>query len=359
LVLGIAINIGLGARLGLPLITSLSISLLGLSLIPVVAMTIKLIRGKEELCFYHHLISVMAVTALVLWLLGKQILPFLDVLILAIGAARAFGFFGCLMAGCCHGRPSRWGVVYGDQYEGIVASSLIGVRLFPTQILESIATFGIVLVGGVIIFNEHIPGWSVGWFVATYCCARFFFECARWPPNYQFKSGLSQHQWISVVLVLFVVSLEFAGLLPFRFWHAIVLLLLLVATAVLVIERRLRSMNEQLTHPEHVRELGAAINLALDRIKSQNRIPTTSDFATIPIGSTSLGVQISAGKITREDGDIYHYALSLQSGLSKASADSLAMAIVRLQSFAGPFEVLTGNRGVFHVLVHSARSESL
>jgi hypothetical protein len=351
LALGVGINIGLGIRLNLPLMTSVFISLLGLFMIPIVAMTTKIISGEEELCFYHHLITVLAVTWMVLWLLGRPVLPFLDVLILAIGAARAFGFFGCLVAGCCHGRPSRWGILYQEHYTGILPQSLLGVRLFPIQIVESLATFGVVIVGCLVVFDQPVPGAGVAWFILTYCPLRFCFECLRWPPNYHFKSGLSQHQWVSVFLVLFIVSLEFTGVLPLHTWHEVVLVVLLLMTAVLIVERRLRSAGKQLTHPEHVREL---IELA-----SRRRETAQHGLATIPIGSTSLGLRISAGRIANEGDEVYHYALSRADGLTEATVKSLAKAIARLQSLSDPIEVVAGTSGVFHLLVHSARGQGL
>src|ERR1044072_1221674 len=108
LLTALVLNLTLGARLGLPLKWSVGVALLGLLAIPVIAMVEKIIVGKEQLCFYHHLIGVLAATAVLLWLVAHPPLPFLDVLILAAGTIRAVGYFGCFRAGCCHGRPSRW-----------------------------------------------------------------------------------------------------------------------------------------------------------------------------------------------------------------------------------------------------------
>jgi prolipoprotein diacylglyceryltransferase len=56
---------------------------------------------------------VMLVAAAFLWLLHEHepIIPYLDVTILVIGIFLVCGRIGCLMVGCCHGKPHRWGVL--------------------------------------------------------------------------------------------------------------------------------------------------------------------------------------------------------------------------------------------------------
>ena len=343
---GVVINITLGARLSLPLELSVGVALLGLLAIPIIAMVIKIVTGEEQLCFYHHVIGVLSGASLLLWALGQPLLPYLDMLILAAGAARAIGYFGCLKAGCCHGRPSRWGVVYNEQYAGVLHSSLIGVRLIPVQVFEALWTAAVIAIGCALIVNRYEPGIGLSWFIITYCPARFAFECLRWPPNYHFKSGLSQHQWISVVLVLLVVAFEAGGVLPFRFWHVVILIALLAASAALIIERQTRSVTRELAHPEHIRELTTAL-------RSLSQLPKIG----IPIDCTSLGVQVSAGTIATNDGDIHHYTLSRQTGLTRAAVDLLAKALTQTQT--DRVEVLAGNNNVFHLLVHATHRKVL
>jgi hypothetical protein len=346
LAIGVAINIGLAARLNLPAKVAVLTSALGLFLIPVIAMATKIIGGEEELCFYYDLITVPTVTASVLWLLGQPVLPFLDTLVLAIGAARALGYFGCLKAGCCHGSPSKWGVIYSEKYASVLPQRLIGLPLFPIQVVEALWTAGAVVIGCALVAQTQRPGIGLTWFVATYCPARFVFECLRWPPKYHFRSGLSQHQWISVALLMLVVLLEFVGVLPLQAWHAVITLLLILATAFLIVDRQTRS---QLNHPEHIRELTEAIAQA-SLIRTPQQVATS-----IPIRRTSLGLQVSAEKIERPNDVVHHFAFSSKAGLSDVAANDVAQCIVRVQNLPGPFELLTGNNGVFHLLVHSAR----
>src|SRR5258705_1231483 len=79
-------------------------------------MATKIITGEEQIIYYHHEIAVMVVAALSLWLLGQPLLPYLDLTILGIGMFLACGRVGCLMVGCCHGRPHSWGVCYRQEH---------------------------------------------------------------------------------------------------------------------------------------------------------------------------------------------------------------------------------------------------
>lgn len=351
LAVGVALNLGLGARLNVPWWTSVVTALLGVLTIPSVSMAAKIINGEEQLVFYHHLITSLGVTSAFLWLSGQPLLPSLDAFILAAGAIRGIGYFGCLFAGCCHGRPYRWGVVYREAYAKTVSRELLGVPLFPIQFVEALWTLGVVFAGCVLIVNPHAAGAGVGWFIAAYCPARFCFEFARWPPNYRFGSGLSQYQWISVALVLFVVCLELGGVLPFRLWHSLVLVLLVSASAVVFIERRLRSFDKALSHPDHLRELDGAIDTVwFQAVSAAN---TQMAPGLVPQQTTSLGLRVSASRISCETGDIFHYAFSSRSGrLTEEAANSLARLIVERKRTSARTEVLNGGRGVFHLLIY-------
>ena len=107
------------------------------------------VTGEERLVYYHHEIACLATSALALWLLGEPVLAYLDVTIVGIGICLAAGRLGCFAVGCCHGRPCRIGVRYGDAH---VAHGLSprwgGVRLFPVQLVEAVVAAAIVTLCG-------------------------------------------------------------------------------------------------------------------------------------------------------------------------------------------------------------------
>ncbi|HYX28634.1 MAG TPA: prolipoprotein diacylglyceryl transferase family protein [Pyrinomonadaceae bacterium] len=120
-----------------------------------VVMLTKTLTGRETLTFYHHLISSAFVTFLIARALGEPVLPYLDLTVLGLGLILACGRIGCLMAGCCHGRPSAWGIQYSHLHvdEGF-PPYLCGVTLLPVQFFESI--YALCLVGaGITMVLRH------------------------------------------------------------------------------------------------------------------------------------------------------------------------------------------------------------
>jgi hypothetical protein len=279
-------------------------------------------------------------------------LLYLDVTIISVGSAAVLGRIGCLQVGCCHGRPCRVGIRYGAEHAAAgFTPQLVGARLFPIQIVECLCAAAIVVVGSSMIWQRYPPGAAAGWFVSGYCLTRFCFEFARWPANYQFKSGLSPYQWISVALLVLVSGLEFAGALPFKLWHFGIAVMLLFATFVVVLERRLRSFEQELNHPDHVREFAHA----LDELSCcpESAVINQNSFGHIPIATTSLGLQITASRISSATGDVYHYALfSSSKVLTDEIMNSLAKLIAGSQRPSARKEFIKGRSGVFHLLIH-------
>src|SRR5262249_44798666 len=100
-------------------------------------MATKIITGEERIIYYHHEIAVMLAAAALLWAASQPILPYLDITILGIGAFLACGRIGCLMVGCCHGRPSGWGIRYTPDHAAAgFTDYYVGVVLFPIQLVE-------------------------------------------------------------------------------------------------------------------------------------------------------------------------------------------------------------------------------
>src|SRR5205814_352454 len=150
----------------------------------------------------------------------RPVLPYLDVTILGIGAFLACGRVGCLMVGCCHGRPSAWGICYRDEHVGEgFAPYLIGVRLFPIQAIESLWVLLVVIVGAMFVLEGRPPGTALAWLTIAYGAARFGFEFARGGADRPYTLGFSQAQWLSLWLMLALIAAEVAGRIAFAAWH--------------------------------------------------------------------------------------------------------------------------------------------
>ena len=111
----------------------------GLLAFLVLTMVTKIITGEEALVYYHHEIAVLTVAAALLWLTRQPILAYLDATLLGVGMFLACGRVGCLMVGCCHGRPHRWGVRYRGDH--VVAGFRPCFAASAVRTFERTATF--------------------------------------------------------------------------------------------------------------------------------------------------------------------------------------------------------------------------
>jgi Prolipoprotein diacylglyceryl transferase len=317
-------------------------------------MATKILTGEERIIYYHHEIGVMIVVGLFLRIAHQPLLPYLDITILGIGTFLTFGRVGCLMVGCCHGRPYRWGVRYSQQHaDAGFPSHLVGVRLFPTQAIESLWVGCTVLIGTYFVWIGRPPGTALAWYVITYDLGRFVFEFARGDAERPYWLGFSQPQWISLLLTGGVVSAEFADVLPLSQWHLAAFVLLVSTMIGVSLWRRLSSAsNFELLHPCHIRQIASAIR-TLDTANHTATAPPTMGFF-VPMACTSLGVRISAGKIAQEGHRIYHYTISGGNRpISKSGAKALAGTISHLSGAEGPEELITGDTGVYHLLIRA------
>ena len=188
----------------------------------VVAFATKIVRGEEQLVYYHHELAVMGMTAVALSILRQPVLAYLDATILGVGLFLACGRVGCFMVGCCHGRPHRWGVCYGhDHAQAGFPTYLVGVRLFPIQLVEALLAATIVAVGSAMVLRGQPAGSALAWYVVAYDVGRFCLEFRRGDPGRPYYRGFSEAQWISLALTWAVVVAGALGILPAASWHVV------------------------------------------------------------------------------------------------------------------------------------------
>jgi hypothetical protein len=319
------------------------------------AMATKILTGAEQLIYYHHEIAIMAVAALLLWLLGQPVLPYLDITILGIGIFLVCGRIGCLMVGCCHGRPHRWGVCYRHEHATAgFPAYYVGIRLFPIQVIESLSVFSIVLVGTILVWRGHPPGETLAWYVMTYGVARFVFEFARGDVGRPDLWGFSEAQWTSLLLMGAGVGADMAGVVTLHPWHSAVTAGLAMTMLVVACQRhRQRTATHRLLHPSHVKEVAEAVAVASHRAIQTSPLAIQHVTPTeVHVGCTSLGLQISASNITTAAGALHHYALSWRQNLmTHETATELARLILQLTHTTASYELMQGSQGVFHVFV--------
>jgi hypothetical protein len=301
-------------------------------------MLAKIIQGEESLTYYHHKIAVLIVSTLLLWLLGQPVLPYLDMALLGVGGFLVCGRVGCLMVGCCHGRPCDWGVCYSAEHadEGFTPY-YVGVRLLPIQAIESLWVLIVVVIGSGIVLSDYPPGSALTWYIVTYSIGRFSFEFVRGDPARPYYACFSEAQWTSLLLILMVLSGEIAGILEFYLWHELVAAGMVLAMIGFTFQRHVRKTNRfALLHPRHIREIANIIN---------------GDAGEIDVKTTSQGISLSVSRLP--DHQVYTFS-TLHDTLTAPAAAILTGCVLQLNHHSGSHQLIEGDSGVFHLIVSIA-----
>lgn len=349
LAITLVVYLGLSQWLIIGIIGIAMLTFLGL------AMATKIITAEEQLIYYHHEIAIIIMAAIFLRILNQPVLPYLDLTILGIGIFLACGRVGCLMVGCCHGRSHKWGVCYRKEHaDAGFTHYYVGVRLFPIQAVESIWVLFVVIVGVMFILRKQPPGEVLAWYIVTYSAGRFCLEFLRGDAERPYIWGFSEAQWTSILLMSGVVLAGFTGVIPFHIWHLAVTSGMIILMIIVTLHRHLSQTDQyRLLHPRHVKEVAETID-KISQLTEEKKSPRSiiDEPVVVPIGTTSLGIQISSGKIQDKGRYIDHYALSSQNEkMSQKTADILADLIIKFKHTLCLKELVTQNRGVFHLLI--------
>lgn len=170
------------------------------------ALAVKVCRGgREQLVFYHHA-AVFVLTVITAATVASQpIRAWLDVVTPAFFAFQSFGRVGCWAAGCCYGRPSRFGFAYGENHSDALPPDLCGVPLWPVQLAESVVAAACAAAG-----FAGAPFYTC---LAPYAASRFLLEYFRGEPGRGRALGLTEAQWTSAAIVSVVWPLSIPLLL--------------------------------------------------------------------------------------------------------------------------------------------------
>lgn len=153
--------------------------------------------------FYGGLLAALGVG---LWLVRRYQLPAWTTADLAapgIALGHVIGRFGCLLAGCCYGRPSDvpWAITFTDPVAATNVGTPLGVPLHPTQLYDAGAELLIMVL---LLATERrgrpFAGRTFWLYILLYAISRFIIEIYRGDERGAFF-GMSTSQFISVVLV--------------------------------------------------------------------------------------------------------------------------------------------------------------
>lgn len=143
---------------------------------------------------------------------GLHFLQFLDLFVPSIALAQGFGRIGCLFAGCCYGEETNgwFGITF---HESAFAPN--DVKLIPTQMIESIFSFGLFFILIYLAKRKRADGFIASLYLLFYSLGRFIIEFYRGDLVRGSVGALSTSQFIS--LLVFVITC-LVMLVSYRTW---------------------------------------------------------------------------------------------------------------------------------------------
>ena len=130
--------------------------------------------------------------------------PTCDIFAPGIALGQAIGRIGCLMAGCCFGRPTTmpWGITFTNPLAASNVGTPLGVTLHPTQLYES----GVDLfIFAFLLLTERrgrpFHGRTFWGYALLYGIARFIIEIYRGDERGTVFDVLSTSQFLSILVV--------------------------------------------------------------------------------------------------------------------------------------------------------------
>jgi len=152
--------------------------------------------------FYGGLLLAVPVAFWYMRRLGLPVWTTADLFAPGIALGHAVGRLGCVMAGCCFGRPTNlpWAITFTSVYATENVGTPLDVGLHPTQLYETGAELAIL---AALLATERkarpFPGRTLWIYVLLYAVARFVIEFFRGDPRGMI-GPLSTSQFVSVVL---------------------------------------------------------------------------------------------------------------------------------------------------------------
>ena len=121
--------------------------------------------------------------------------------IFLVPLVHGFGRIGCFLAGCCFGIPYHGPLAVTFPKESF---AITGIRLFPVQLTEAVFLFGLAFwLSGV---KPRKGRSQIKMYLVSYGVGRFHLEFLRYDAIRGGFGGLSSSQWISIIIVLFVMG---------------------------------------------------------------------------------------------------------------------------------------------------------
>jgi Prolipoprotein diacylglyceryl transferase len=298
------------------------------------------VAGHARLVCFHAEVAALAAAAGMLALARQPVLASLDVAAPGLAVFLACGRVGCLVAGCCHGRPAARGMRYGARHvaEGLPVE-YAGVTLRPVPALEAGALAAMAVAATAVVLGGAPPGTALAAYLLAHVAVRFWLEPLRGDPGRPYAAGLSEAQWTAVAVV------AAGGLAAAAGWRAVptgAALAAGVAVGAGVALVAARADAGRLRHPAHALAVAGLVRGA------------EAARGGLVAATTPLGVRVSASH--RDDGRggvRCHYAFSRPAPgppLRPAEAAALGRMAVAAGPGGRPQAAHLSAGGVYHVV---------
>lgn len=240
LLAGVWTAVGTGARLGIAPGRVLAVVVVGVAGSCAV-LVVRASRGSSDWVWHEHEASALAAASGVgLW--AGEPLALLDATVTGLLVVLAVGRFGCLYAGCCHGRPvrgRRWGVRYGPAHvRAGLPAPLLGRRLVPVQAIEAVGVLA--LATPWLLVSGLPPGALLVSVLGGRLLLRTVLETWRGDHGPVRGTPLRLPQWWACTVALVLLALTVAGLLPIGAWSILPAAEVLLVLAMLAAATRPR-----------------------------------------------------------------------------------------------------------------------
>lgn len=304
----------------------------------VIAYLIKVLTGINDHVMLRNFTFCLIINYLVLKWFGAPELVGLDLFAVGYGILIMIGRIGCFRVGCCHGKPSRWGIT---NRKPALPQYYRSSKIFPLQLAESVGLFFVVAYcTSLLISSEYVEGQVLITYVVLYGLLRFVLEYFRGDLGRRFLFSVSEAQWTIVLLLAFFWLFSIQYNWPFSLWQKVISIFLfsfLLLTIILF-----HSMKRmRFYHVLHLKEL---LSLFKPNLSSSE----------IVVQTTSLGISVSSDKQSQD----YYYCISSDLiKLNETMIEKVAKLVQTAHFPASSFRVVNRN-GVFHLFFELANSSN-
>lgn len=169
------------------------------------------------LVYYGGLIGAIVAGAIYIFWKKLPLWKTADVLAPSIALGSVFGRAGCLLNGCCYGRPTNvpWAITFTNPQAHELSGTPLFTPLHPTEIYDGALNLGLYIFLAWLFRRKKFDGQVFATYLLCYAVTRSIVEYFRGDySNLHYHFGLTPAQWISVPI--FITGLALAVFLSRR-----------------------------------------------------------------------------------------------------------------------------------------------